>query len=230
MSDVKLATPQRRVDVPGRAHTVALTTVGGRIAWTRLSQKLTQQDLADKIKKARATVVQYENGIINPPIEVVEKLARVLDVEPEFLAFGRHGVGTSNSPSHEIVTVDEIRVGRDGEYASGGFAFNKPMMNDFGISEDEYKSLKVYVFTRGSAEFGMAPNTRLIVNTVSKDLTYGSTYFLVSTPSGLEVVRPEPRLKTGATVPFTGSTGQVFHYKVADLNFVGSIVGMMTPL
>lgn len=61
---------------------------GGRIKKARAASGLSQEQLAVEIGKVRPTIVQYEAGKITPPIEVIEKIAEVLDVSPAYLAFG----------------------------------------------------------------------------------------------------------------------------------------------
>ena len=79
---------QRRVDQPGSGDAPDMLTVGGRIAWARVREEVTQEAVAKAIDKVRPTVVQYEANKIVPPIEVIEKMARFLKVSPSFLAFG----------------------------------------------------------------------------------------------------------------------------------------------
>jgi transcriptional regulator with XRE-family HTH domain len=71
-----------------RDVTVQTVTLGKRIAAIRKSRNLIQAGLAKKLGVARATVVQYEQGQITPPISMVHKLAQVLDETPEYIAFG----------------------------------------------------------------------------------------------------------------------------------------------
>ncbi len=46
----------------------------------RKAAKLTQAQLADKIGKGFSTIQKYELGLTNPPIEVMRKIAEVLEV------------------------------------------------------------------------------------------------------------------------------------------------------
>ena len=47
----------------------------------RLSKKLTQEELADKLNVARTTVVMWENGNSKPRTEMLPLLAEVLKCE-----------------------------------------------------------------------------------------------------------------------------------------------------
>lgn len=62
---------------------------GERLRQARLLALMTKQGLADAIEVSPASVGQYESGIISPRPEVVERLARALDVPPKFFAAGR---------------------------------------------------------------------------------------------------------------------------------------------
>ena len=55
---------------------------GKRLKIARKQKKMTQVELADAIEKKEATVRKYENGTIEPPWNVIEELAKALDVSP----------------------------------------------------------------------------------------------------------------------------------------------------
>lgn len=58
-------------------------TIGQRIKNRRLELKLSVDEVADKLKKNRATVYRYENDDIKEfPITVLEPLAKVLETTP----------------------------------------------------------------------------------------------------------------------------------------------------
>ncbi|WMI82189.1 helix-turn-helix domain-containing protein [Anaerotignum sp. MB30-C6] len=60
--------------------------VGQRIKECRVKKGLTVDELADKLKKNRATIYRYENGDIeNLPITVLEPIAKALGTSPAFL-------------------------------------------------------------------------------------------------------------------------------------------------
>lgn len=54
--------------------------IATNIQQARKNAKLTQAQLADKIGKGVSTVQKYELGLANPPIEVMRKIAEVLEV------------------------------------------------------------------------------------------------------------------------------------------------------
>lgn len=60
--------------------------VGQRIKECRIKKGLTVDELAEKLKKNRATVYRYENGDIeNLPITILEPIAKALGTSPAFL-------------------------------------------------------------------------------------------------------------------------------------------------
>ena len=215
-------TTPRRVDVPGAAESVDLQTMGGRIAWARLRKQMTQKALSELTKKSRATIVQYEQNNIDPPGSSVEALARALNVSPEFLAFGRHGIEGVANAAEEVVTLPEIRFGRDGEFTSGGYAFPRKMMEDFGV---EHMGAKVYILMQDSPNFGYRAGDRLIVDTKVTQPDPNHDMYLLKAQTALEVVRCEPNFSNRKEMTFTGAKGQSFSSDPADLTFVGAIVG-----
>lgn len=62
--------------------------LGDRIAELRNNKKLSQQDLADKIKISRAQMNRYENQAVQPPADVLNKLSKILDTTVDYLING----------------------------------------------------------------------------------------------------------------------------------------------
>lgn len=215
-------TTPRRVDVPGAAEAVDLQTMGGRIAWARLRKQMTQKTLSQLTNKSRATIVQYEQNNIDPPVSSVSALAKALNVSPEFLAFGRHGLEGLSNAAEEVVTVSEIKFGRDGEFTSGGYAFPRKMMEDFGVDQ---MGAKVYVLSQDAPQFGYRAGDRLIVDTKVSSPDPEHDMYLLKAQTALEVVRCEPNFSNRKEMNFTGAKGQSFSADPADLTFVGAIVG-----
>lgn len=74
--------------------------LGRRLAQLRKTQKLYQHQLAERVDVSRGTVVQYEAGVINPPLAMIHKLAEVLDAPPEYIAFGVRAEKKSEEGTH----------------------------------------------------------------------------------------------------------------------------------
>ncbi len=61
-------------------------TIGERIKELRLSAKLSQQELADKLNVAKQTVYKYEMGIVtNIPSDKIEIMAEMFNVTPAYI-------------------------------------------------------------------------------------------------------------------------------------------------
>lgn len=56
--------------------------MGQKIKAARKSAGLTQRELGQKIGKGFSTIQKYENGVIEPPISTVVKIAEELGITP----------------------------------------------------------------------------------------------------------------------------------------------------
>ena len=63
--------------------------IGKNIRRFRMGQRMTQDELARKLFVTRQTVSNYENGKSQPDIEMLEKIAAVLDVDIRMLLYGQ---------------------------------------------------------------------------------------------------------------------------------------------
>lgn len=55
-------------------------TIGENIKKIRISKKITQKELADRLETSQQNLAQYENGKRRPKIETLQKIATALDV------------------------------------------------------------------------------------------------------------------------------------------------------
>ena len=63
--------------------------IANRIKETRLSRGMTQQELADACGlKSRTSINKIEKNTYEPGIESIKKIARALNVDPDYLIFG----------------------------------------------------------------------------------------------------------------------------------------------
>lgn len=74
------------------------STLGTRLRGLRLAKGLSQVDLARLVGRHQTVIGPYERDEYEPPRDVIEKLARVLDTSPEYIYFGR-------SPQRSAVSV-----------------------------------------------------------------------------------------------------------------------------
>lgn len=214
----------RRVDLPGSADGIDLSKLGGRIAWARLREDMTQDAVAEAIDKSRATIVQYEGNKIKPPIEIVEKLAAALKVSPSFIAFGEQGIKATFNAAEEVVAMEEITFGRDGHFASGTFAMPRKLAEGYVAN---VRDLKVYVLNHNAPQFGLSSGDRIFADTSVKSLSSDHDQYLLRTATGLEIVSYEPTLSKSATVSFTGPRGTKIEAKLKDLDILGAVVSTL---
>ena len=65
-----------------------MAKVGKQIRQLRIQNKMTQDELADKLFVSRQTVSNYENGKSNPDLDMLMKLAEVLETDVNVLLYG----------------------------------------------------------------------------------------------------------------------------------------------
>lgn len=65
------------------------STLGRRLRALRLALDMSQVELARRIGRHQTAIGPYERDEYEPPREVIEKLALVLETSPEYLYFGR---------------------------------------------------------------------------------------------------------------------------------------------
>lgn len=222
---VTMTVPPRRMDVAGAAERADLSSLGGRISFARLRQRLTQAEVATSLGKSRATIVQYEQNNILPPIDVVEDIAKKLQVSPSFLAYGEATV-PGLSKSLEMTTFAENRVGKDGSYVSGAYAFNIETVNEFGVEPGNFEA---YVLNHDAPQFDLRSGDRLFIDNSVNAPTNDRDTYLLKTGQGVEIVRIEPDFtaKAGGQIRMTGPKGQSLTAKPGELEFIGAVVATL---
>lgn len=76
---------------------ISISTLASRIREARGRANLNQADVATALGKGVATISDWENDRSQPALEDIEKLAHVLKVKPEYLAFNCRVVGAEES-------------------------------------------------------------------------------------------------------------------------------------
>ena len=76
---------------------IKLDDFGRRIKLAR-GQYMSQQDLADKVGTSKSMISQYENGLIDPRLSIVQPLADALGVSFTWLATGKNVVDIGEEP------------------------------------------------------------------------------------------------------------------------------------
>ena len=80
-----------------------------RLRELRIAKGYTQQDIADKIHVNKQTISQYERGIRQPQIEVLEELADVFNVDMNYL-LGKEDLITRLINSDEYALLENYRM------------------------------------------------------------------------------------------------------------------------
>lgn len=76
-----------------------------RLRKARKARKLTQEELAKKLKTTKSTISNYENGHSSPPNEMLIDLSKILNVSTDYLL----GLtDKENYPDEVISTVDKF--------------------------------------------------------------------------------------------------------------------------
>ena len=109
---------------------VPLVSVGDRIVDARKKKDMTQLDLAKRVGVSRAAVGQGEINSTSPSIVKVEEVAMVLDVEPQWLAYGVNPgeprIVYRNPERDNISWVAEIEFGDTAEDITEGEKWGLP--------------------------------------------------------------------------------------------------------
>lgn len=188
--------------------------LGRRLAAAREGMKLTQGELAKRLNKSRVTVNQYESGVIEPPIKMIDQLAEVLAVDPGLLAFG---ASRPSTPEGERLTV--IRAGADSsEYVELSINLGARL----GINADRSSILEMpsdaptFQLRRGDLVF-----LDTTVTTLRGD---GHLYAVRGSGGSLSVVRPEIQLlNESQSLKVTFGQGQISEVEPAKVEVVGAI-------
>lgn len=199
-------------------------TVGDRIRWARERKEITQKELGRLIDKSRASIVQYEKGMISAPVSVLEDMAHKLGVAPEFLAFGRTGLSGVRNAEEEIETFEERTYGKGGGGVSGGWALPRSVFAD-----TDSRDLQVVSLTSDEPHFGLHRGDRVFVDTsasVEKDGLY-----VIQSAFGSRVVRIRIGFSASTDVRIVGgSDGAEEKVDPSTLSVIGLVVANFVRL
>lgn len=210
--------------VPGN-HDVA--GVGSRIAAARQRKGWTQRELSEQLGKSRGTIVQYEQGKIEPPLKQIEFMAKLLEVAPEQLAFGRQGITGLTAASAEVTSVPELKLEADKELTSGAYGLPQSLIDDLGIVGSD---AKILVLSHAAPAFGFAAGDRVIVNPADS-LQQEDFLYALRTPRGVDVVRLLPNFSDGdKAIRINDGRGETHSYKRGALNVIGLVVASIQGL
>lgn len=91
-------------------------TIGYRIREARKSKGFTQEQVAKIAGLQRSSVAQWERNDSTPPIPTVAEVAKYLEVQPEYIAYGRTDDPVVVAPDPDVLgfaLVSEVRFGTD---------------------------------------------------------------------------------------------------------------------
>ena len=197
-------------------------TLGDRLAFLRRQRGFTQKQFSELVGKARATIIQYEQGRLQPPLQQIEAMAKVLEVAPELLAFGRQGITGLGRESADVTSLPEVEVDGREDVVTGGHGLAKSLVDHLGIEPGQ---AKVYVLAEAAPAFGLAKGDRIIVNRES-ELTQDNRLYALRTPGGVTVARLLPSLsKSSSHVNLNGGHGETASYDPSELTILGMVVG-----
>lgn len=208
--------------VPDEERVLRLMDLGQRLAMARQREGLTQKQLSELVGKSRATIVQYEQGRLQPPVQQIETMAKVLNVPPELIAFGRRGLTGLRHDNAAVTSLPEVEIGADCETVSGGHGFASGLVKHLGV---EPGKTRVYVLGGGAPLFGMERGDRVVVKARAGLDSEGRLYAF-RTPSGVTVARLVPQLSTTSRrVNLTGGHGETMSHDRDEVDVLGLVVG-----
>lgn len=217
IEDVETAGVRKAYLVPDEERILRTLNLGQRLALARQNKGLTQKQLSELVGKSRATVVQYEQGRLQPPLQQIETMAKVLGVPPETIAFGR-----SVEEKAATAWLPELELTADGERATGRHAFASSLAEHLGA---EPNAARIYVLGVAAPAFGLARGDRLIVN-VGGGLDGGERLHAFRTASGVSVARLVPQLSTTSRrINLIGGHGETTSHDPGELALLGLVVG-----
>lgn len=207
---------------PDTDRILRIMELGQRLASVRQKRGLTQKQFSELVGKSRATIVQYEQGRLHPPIQQIETMAKVLDVPPELIAFGRLGLNGLNSESADVTSLPEVELTDGKETIGGGHGLGHKLVAHLGVEPD---TSRIYVLANAAPAFGFAKGDRVIVNQQT-DLVHDHRLYAFRTRSGVAVARLLARLSTSSSrVNLNGGDGGTTSHEPAELDVLGVIVG-----
>lgn len=212
----------RRVDLAGSADDLDLTQFSGRIAHARLAANLSQEELGKSIGRTRQSILQYERGASQPPIDVLQALAQRLGTSATYLAFGEHAVKVTQAEA--VINIDEISYGTDGSYASGSFVIPRALAESYVA---DIRGLAVYVLNHDAPLFNLSAGDRLFVDRGVTDMTLAHDIYAIVIGGEMEIVRYTPSPKKNAVAFYTPTNAKV-EINIKDITVLGPVVSTLS--
>lgn len=85
------------------------TIFGSRLKQLRMTNTLTQQDLAISLNISKSNISKYENGTIEPSFEILIKISDYFQVSIDYL-LGKTDIENiyKNTSNHNFIDIDEM--------------------------------------------------------------------------------------------------------------------------
>lgn len=117
--------------------------LGEKLLMLRKEYKMTQDDVAKILGMSRTSFSKYENGIANPPLPVLRKIAAIYNVGLEYLIFDEKTSIRLNDPQNEDADSADVPFSRITELKS----VEKEIIGKFRtLSDDEKEKLLKQLF------------------------------------------------------------------------------------
>jgi transcriptional regulator with XRE-family HTH domain len=146
------------------------SSFGARLRGLRLAKGLSQVDLARLVGRHQTVVGPYERDEYEPPRDIVEKLARVLETSPEYLYFGRSPLRSTIALAGRLGPLGllEGQPDQGGEGVSGGaqLTMKDDQLLGFRVGDDSMAP----AFRPGQVALAGAQETTALADLLGRDV------------------------------------------------------------
>lgn len=176
-----------------------MSTLGSRIAEARNRCEISQAQLARTLKKAQGTIGQWETNDREPDLATIRRIARTLDVQPEWLAWGAGGgpappdmimipeIDARAAAGENSGSVQDLRH-QEAEITVGRFGFPASAFREvYGAAPEQARIISV---VGDSMAPTILPGQKIMVDTSDKSPTPPGI-FLVWDGMGMVIKRVE---------------------------------------
>ena len=193
--------------------------VSPRIEDARIRACLSRAQLADKIGKSRQQIYQYETGT-TPPLAAFRDLAKVLQVSPEYLAFGVDAEAADARHFSELHREIPIQAALPDSDVPQKCWFPKFLLDRYAAPD---AGIILVQMTDAAPQFGIAAGAWLLLDGASNKLLADNRLYAIQASNGVAVVRSEVTLAPEDGLLLSGGNGQC--YRTSEAVAVGVVLG-----
>lgn len=113
-----------------------MVTFGSRMRTVRRQADLTLEQLAEKLQTTKATLSRYENNKRYPDINILKEIARVLDVDVNYLLGVTEGSNRDHTNIHRIPEIFDDPI-EAREYVNQHQMFGSSGMDTDRLDDEE---------------------------------------------------------------------------------------------